>query len=525
VAEVSRSESEHHYRSLYENLTDGFVFCKMIFDEQNQPVDFVYLDVNQAAEKLTGLQNIAGKRVSEVLPGITNLYPQFLEIHGRVAKTGNPETFEMEIKPLNLWLSSVVYSPKRDHFAAIFTDISKKKQAEAERRNTQYELERKVLERTAELETAQIFANSVLDNIPDMIFVKDAKELRFVRLNKAAEELLGVKREELLGKNDYDVFPKAEADFFTAKDRDVLAGKMLDIPEEPIQTRSRGQRILHTKKIPIYGTHGKAEYLLGISEDITEKKEAEKNRLLLVAAETARIEAEKAVRLRDDFISIASHELKTPLTPLKMQVQLIKRHLVSGVLAGHPKSSELITLLESSNEQLNDLTRLVNDVLDVSRIRVGQLVLDINKVELDGLVQNVLNRLHSEIVRSGCSVNFRTDASVEGRWDRIRLEQAITNLMTNALKYGRGAPIDVQLDRQNESVSITVQDYGIGIEKTDQIRIFEQFGRAATIKSFSGLGLGLYITREIVVAHGGTISVESDPGNGAIFKIVLPTNL
>jgi PAS domain S-box-containing protein len=128
-----------------------------------------------------------------------------------------------------------------------------------------------------ELKESDSFLNAIIEHIPNMIFVKDAKELRFVRFNKAGEELLGYSREELIGKNDYDIFPKEEADFFTEKDRNVLSsGEHLDIPEEPIQTKYRGERILHTKKIAILDDEGKPRYLLGISEDITERKKAEK---------------------------------------------------------------------------------------------------------------------------------------------------------------------------------------------------------------------------------------------------------
>lgn len=127
--------------------------------------------------------------------------------------------------------------------------------------------------RTNQEDTSKAFFESIFENIPNMIFIKDAKGLRFVRFNKAGEELLGYKKEDLIGKNDYDFFPKKEADFFTLKDRKVLEEKVvLDIPEEPIQTKN-GPRILHTKKIPLLDSNGKALYLLGISEDITEKKE------------------------------------------------------------------------------------------------------------------------------------------------------------------------------------------------------------------------------------------------------------
>jgi len=147
---------------------------------------------------------------------------------------------------------------KPECLTGVSRDITERKQAEAAKRENER------------------FLKTIVENIPDMIFVKNAKDLRFVRFNKAGEELLGYSREELLGKNDYDFFPKEEANFFTEKDRDVLSsGKLFDIPEELIQTKDKGERILHTKKIPIINEEGMPQYLLGISEDITERKRLE----------------------------------------------------------------------------------------------------------------------------------------------------------------------------------------------------------------------------------------------------------
>ncbi|TAK07925.1 MAG: PAS domain S-box protein, partial [Candidatus Manganitrophaceae bacterium] len=181
-----------------------------------------------------------------------------------------------------------------------------------------------------ELRRAEAFLNSIVENLPNMIFVKEARELRFVRFNKAGEALLGYPRADLIGKNDYDFFPKEQADFFVAKDRQVIEdGRLLDIPEEPIQTRHLGTRFLHTKKIPLYDKDGKPLYLLGISEDITERKKMEAEREQLVREQTARIEAEAAQR-RLTFLSEASALLASSLeyeTTLARVAQLAVPHL------------------------------------------------------------------------------------------------------------------------------------------------------------------------------------------------------
>jgi len=157
---------------------------------------------------------------------------------------------------------------------SICRDITERKKAEEELKKAKENVEKKIEERTAELNKQKVFLSSILENVPNMIFVKDAKDLKFELFNKAGEELLGYKREQLLGKSDYDFFPKSQAEFFINKDRNVIkSGKLLDIPEEPIDTKS-GKRFLHTKKIPILDDH-KAIYLMGISEDITEKRKTE----------------------------------------------------------------------------------------------------------------------------------------------------------------------------------------------------------------------------------------------------------
>ncbi|WP_374075929.1 PAS domain S-box protein [Bdellovibrio bacteriovorus] len=175
---------------------------------------------------------------------------------------------------------------------ALILDISRRKMIERELEQVNLRLEDRVQQRTQQLRQSEAFLEAIFENIPNMIFVKDAKDLRFVRFNKAGEDLIGVPRSEMIGKNDYDFFPKEQADFFTTKDRDVLNDtRIVDIPEEPIQT-AKGIRYLHTKKIPICNKEGQPEYLLGVSEDITEKKEAEKQKMALLQEQVAREEAE-----------------------------------------------------------------------------------------------------------------------------------------------------------------------------------------------------------------------------------------
>jgi signal transduction histidine kinase len=229
-----------------------------------------------------------------------------------------------------------------------------------------------------------------------------------------------------------------------------------------------------------------------------------------------------AVRLRDEFIAVASHELRTPITPLRLQNHLLKRHLTVGQFASYPQAASVLKMIDASEQQLDHLVRLIEDMLNASRISSGRLALSLEDVNLSDVVENTIDRHEHELVKAGCPVKIDLAPNAVGRWDRHRLEQVLTNLLTNAAKYGRGKPIDVAVSVDSTQAYLSVRDYGIGIAKEDQLKIFEQFERVAPVNAYGGFGLGLYIARQIVSAHGGTIRVDSELGKGSMFTITLP---
>ncbi|MBL0698909.1 CHASE domain-containing protein [Comamonas sp. JC664] len=230
-------------------------------------------------------------------------------------------------------------------------------------------------------------------------------------------------------------------------------------------------------------------------------------------------EARTAVQIRDDFLSIAAHELRTPLTSLKLQFQLLYRGLRGG---NTPDLEKLQQRLESCERQTTRLTTLVDSLLDVSRLARGRLELNLEPLSLDEVTQEAARRFETEAQSAGVRLTVDTPRAVTGRWDRMRLEQVITNLLSNALKYGHGAPVDVRVDSDGTHATLEVKDHGIGMSTEDAQRIFGRFERAVSSRHYGGLGLGLFITRQLVEALGGHITVTSAPGQGSTFTVVLP---
>lgn len=659
--------------------------------------DHVFEFVNEAHVNVLGF-DATGKTAKQAQPQSTKLH----EILDHVYRTGETislreaaSTFHGEPRHFNL-----TYSPRYGSDGAVNGVMALGSEV-SDFVNSARRLEQAFEGRTKQLRESESFLDSVIENLPNMVFVKDAAELKFVRFNRAGEELLGLPRAALIGKSDHDFFPPEQAKHFVAKDREVLAsGHVLDIPEEPIETK-QGRRILHTRKIPIRGSGGKAEFLLGISEDITDAKRAEAERLrsireqaameerqreterasflaeastllarslnyaqtlrdlaalvvpvmadwctvtmaregaehervaavhrdpakaalveelsafrqvssggsaidrvirsgapvflplvvpgqleataenerhlslmrelgcescivvpilsrekpigaisimaapgrrpynesdLAVAAELGRragiaIEnaslyesVRRAVETRDEFMSVASHELKTPLTSLKLQAQIRDRDIRRGNFARF-EPGNLPKLVADDEKQLDRLIRLVEDMLDVSRINSGRIEFSFEEFDLRDLVRETTARFAPQFELAGMRLSLSAGGPVLGRWDRFRIEQVLANLLSNALKYGDRKPVDVAVAKQEGEATLSVHDRGLGIAPRDHARIFGQFERAVAGSNISGLGLGLFISRKIVEGHGGAIRVESEVGKGATFSVHLP---
>jgi PAS domain S-box-containing protein len=386
--------------------------------------------------------------------------------------------------------------------------------------------EQSLVKRSADVVSANRFLDSVIENIPAMIFVKDAADLRFVRVNRAEEELLGYSRDDLLGKNDYDLFPKNEADFFTANDREVLASGMgKDIPEEPIHTRNKGERLLHTKKIPILDEHGRPRYLLGISHDVTEQKEREREILRLNAAlEKRAAEVEAANRAKSTFLATMSHEIRTPMNGVLGMVEL---------LALTRLDTEQRTTLEIVRESGKSLLRIIDDILDFSKIEAGRLEVRPEAASIKEVIEGVFSIYSGNASSKGLLLKPIVDPQISPAvWvDPWRLRQILNNFVSNAIKFTSKGTIEIKAELiehvdAEDRVRLSVKDTGIGISPENQRQLFQPFSQAEgdTTRRYGGTGLGLAICRRLADMMGGSIEMVSELGKGTtmILTISLP---
>ncbi len=266
-----------------------------------------------------------------------------------------------------------------------------------------------------------------------------------------------------------------------------------------------------------------AGFMIGIftKQQVLLKKREYQLKEIIQKERKAREAAEEAIRARDEFLSIASHELKTPLTTIILRIQSTLDSILNQSLANF-SGEKLVSSLNIAHDQTRRLQNLIKDLLNFSLITTGKLELELKEDDLTTLVKSVLNRFEDHLTLAGCSVKFEANEHIKGLWDQVRLDQAISNLLTNSIKYGEGSPIEITVTSENNTAKITVADKGIGIDPRVQKTIFERFKRGTADTKFQGLGVGLFIVKQIVEAHGGRVLVKSKLGEGSKFTLELP---
>ncbi|GEJ58964.1 hypothetical protein AMYX_37050 [Anaeromyxobacter diazotrophicus] len=375
-------------------------------------------------------------------------------------------------------------------------------------------------ERNTEIDRAREQLRAILDATTAVIYLKDA-EGRYLYVNRQFQQVFSLRPEEVLGRRDEEALPAGVAGILRQDDAQVLATRAPLELEEILPAGADGARAYLSLKFPLLDAGGVAYGVCCVATDITERKRAEE--ALQRAREAAQRERQlkAALEARDRFLDIASHELKTPLTSLELQVASLRR--LGKVSAAPPVSDERVqSKCEVILRQVERLKVLINGLIDVGRISSGHLELSREPLELGALVRVVLARSEEPVRRSGSEVTLRGAEAVHGTWDRSLLESVVAQLVSNAVKFGEGKPIEIALGTTGERAVLTVRDHGIGVPLADQGRIFERFERAVSERNYGGFGVGLWVARQAIEAMGGRIAVDSQPGAGAEFRVELP---
>ena len=348
----------------------------------------------------------------------------------------------------------------------------------------------------------------LLDIMPQSVWASDAQG-RITFWNRAAVEYLGHQPGVVSGESLWGALhPDDRASVREGFEKEFARQEAF---ERQIRLRraSDGTYRWHLARVvPERGSNGEGAITgwIATATDIDDQKKAEQ---LL----------REAIGLREDFLSVASHELRTPLTSLRLEVENLLRFArrSAGEAAG-----PITKRAERIDAQAARLNHLIDELLDVSRIAAGRLELQIEEVDLVAVVDEVRTRLGDEARRRGCVLDVRGLERAVGAWDASRLDQVITNLLSNAIKYGAGKPVEITVDVTGDRAVLAVHDHGLGISAEDQDRIFRRFERAASSRNYAGIGLGLWIVKQIVEALGGTVTVDSRPELGATFTVELP---
>ena len=429
----------------------------------------------------------ADKATSEVLPkfwstgSVKDVEYQYIKMDGMV---------------IDVLLDSVVMNDPRLGKISVSTvrDVTARKRAEEETRRT------------------KALLDSIVQNLPTAVFLKDVEGFRYVLLNRAWEELYGLSAADVIGKRAHDVFPKNEADRFDTQDRETLALRgLLTIPEQTVSTTQKGMRVLHTKKLPIYDEDGNARYILAISEDITERKKAES------ALIEAREAAEQASRAKSEFLANMSHEIRTPINGIMGMTELT---------LNTDLTPEQYEYLEAVRVSADSLLKVINNVLDFSKIEAGKLEMIDIEFDLRDVVGDTMTMLSVQAHQKGLELLYEIPVDVPEILigDPCRIRQIIVNLVGNAIKFTDQGEVALSVRVQSElqervGLHFTVSDTGIGIPTEKQEKIFRAFEQVdgSTSRKYGGTGLGLAITKQLVRNMGGRVWLESEVGKGSTF--------
>jgi PAS domain S-box-containing protein len=398
---------------------------------------------------------------------------------------------------------------------AVFVELFRqRKQIEAQSRLLQQAEVRLRQRAEASLQQSEALYQATFEEAPVGI-AHATPEGRITRANRRLSTIMGCEPEALIGRRLESLAEPGERAAMAERIAALQAGEPLYVGEHRLSTE-RETTIWAALRLSALRDDdgGKLRQLIVVVEDISERKllELERSRLVL--------DLQDGIRTRDDFLAVAAHELKTPITPLRLQAAGLVRDLADG--AKNMAREELLRRVRAIDKASSRLGALVERLLDESQQSVGKLSLELQNTELGSLVRDAVSRVKEEAERTGSRVFLTIGEPVHGRWDPLRLDQVVSNLLSNAIKYGAGQPIEVKVTHEDDVARLTVRDHGLGIPQESRERIFERFERVAPLRHFGGFGLGLWIVRRVVEAHGGHVTVWSNPNQGSEFIVELP---
>ena len=358
-------------------------------------------------------------------------------------------------------------------------------------------------------------ARLLLDAVKDhAIFMLDATG-HVLSWNRGAQEIKGYTPAEIIGRHISIFYEPQEAAAGKPQRLLEIAVREGRVEDVGWRVRKDGTRFWADVIIsPVREPDGSLAGFAKVTRDLTMRLALDEERLRAARAE-------QGIQDRDEFLSVAAHELRTPLTALQLKLQGLER-LVAARRAELPRPEVATVRIHDALRQTTRLTDLVERLLDFSRMTAGRIDMNLELVELSGLVQDAIGHLRSAFATSLADIRVNADGEYRGWWDRVRVREVVVNLLHNAIKYGSGGPVHITIDARDHEVGLRVSDCGIGIDASDHERIFDPYERAVPVQHFPGLGLGLYVSRRIVEALGGTLSVTSQLGQGASFLVTLP---
>ncbi len=498
-AEYTIRESEKKYRSLFENMLDGFAFCKMVFDDKNKPIDFVYLEINDAFERITGLkrETVVGKKVTKAIPGIKKANPELFEIYGRVALTYKEERFEIFFKPLNLWLFVSVYCPQKGYFAAVFEDITERKKAGEALSRANEELEERVRKRTEQVSRERQRLFNVLETLPAYVVLLD-KDYCVPFANKVFRERFG----ESHGRHCYEFLFNRNLPCENCETYKVLKNN------EPHHWEWIGPdcRNYDIYDFPFVEADG-STLILEMGIDVTDRKKAE----AMVQENAKKLKDSERLAAIGATAGMVGHDIRNPLQAIISDVYLAKTELAST-----PESEEKKNALESLKEiekNIDYINKIVADLQDFAR--------PLNPHEEEADLKLIIDEL---LRKNGLPENVKVNVQVELEDRKIVADSAyinrvIYNLVTNAVQaMPKGGKLSIRAFKELNDIVITVKDTGVGIPEAIKSKLFIPM---FTTKS-KGQGFGLPVVKRMTEALGGTVSFESQEGKGTTFTVRLP---